>query len=88
MEKRLGIIAIVFSSKENIVIVNDLISDFSDMIIARQGLPMPHKGISFISLVVEAEMNRINSLTGQLGRLEGIEVKTIVTKERSIIKEK
>ena len=49
---------------------------------------MPHKGISFISLVVEAEMNRINSLTGQLGRLEGIEVKTIVTKERSIIKEK
>lgn len=83
MEKRLGIIAIVSYTKNNVVQVNDLISGFSEIVIARQGIPMPHKGISFISLVVEADMNRINTLTGKLGRLEGVEVKTIVTKEKN-----
>ena len=83
MEKRLGIIAIVISDKESIAEVNDLISNFSDMMIARQGVPMPQKKLSFISLVVEAPMNQINTLTGKLGRLTGVEVKTIVTKQES-----
>ena len=83
MEKRLGIIAIVISDKESIAEVNDLISDFADMMIARQGVPMPQKKLSFISLVVEAPMNQINTFTGKLGRLAGVEAKTIVTKQES-----
>ncbi len=85
MEKRLGIVAIVSNNKSNVVEVNDLISDFSEIVLARQGIPMPHKGISFISIVVEAEMNRINALTGKLGRIEGVEVKTIITKDKQLI---
>lgn len=81
MEKRLGIIAVVISGKEYVTQINDLISSFSDIIIARQGIPMPSRNISFISLVVEAPMNRINILTGKLGKLNGVEVKTIVTKQ-------
>jgi putative iron-only hydrogenase system regulator len=81
MEKRLGIIAIVITSKENVLPINNLISDYSEIIIARQGIPMPHKSISFISLVIEGEMNTINALTGKLGRFDGIEVKTIITKK-------
>ncbi|MDD4848330.1 MAG: hypothetical protein PHR53_06175 [Bacteroidales bacterium] len=81
MEKRLGIIAIVISDKTSVPFVNDLISSFSDIIIARQGIPMPQKNISFISLIVEATMDRINVLTGKLGRLSGVEVKNIVRKE-------
>lgn len=81
MEKRLGIIAIVISDKSSISVVNDLISSFSDIIIARQGIPMPQKNISFISLIVEAPMDKINVLTGKLGRLSGVEVKNIVRKE-------
>ena len=81
MEKRLGIIAIVITHKNNITEINNLISDFSELIIARQGIPMPHKNISFISLVVEGNMNRINTLTGRLGRVENVEVKTIITKQ-------
>ncbi|MEG1556661.1 MAG: hypothetical protein RR356_08070 [Bacteroidales bacterium] len=80
MEKRLGIVAIVITDKLSIPHVNDLISLCSDIIIARQGIPMPQKQISFISLVVEGAMNAINNLTGRLGRLDGVEVKTIVTK--------
>lgn len=85
MEKRLGIIAIVISDKSSTPNVNDLISSFSDIIIARQGIPMPQKNIAFISLIVEAPMDRINILTGKLGRLSGVEVKNIVRKEISNI---
>lgn len=85
MEKRLGIIAIVISDKSSIQNVNDLISSFSDIIIARQGIPMPQRNISFISLIVEAPMDKINVLTGKLGRLSGVEVKNIVRKELSNI---
>jgi len=80
MEKRLGLIAIVISDKESVGRVNDLISKFADIFIARQGIPMPDRGLSFISLVVDAQMNRINNFTGNMGRLPGVEVKTIITK--------
>ena len=80
MEKRLGSIAIVVTDKNSVQEVNELISFHSDIVIARQGIPMPHRNVSFISLVVESSMNRINTLTGKLGRISGVEVKTIVTK--------
>ena len=80
MEKRLGIIAIVIYSKQQVEEVNRLISLHNDIVVARQGIPMPQDGLSFISLVVKAPMNQINTLTGKLGRLEAIEVKTIITK--------
>ncbi|MBP5709979.1 MAG: hypothetical protein J6W84_03275 [Bacteroidales bacterium] len=80
MEKRLGLIAIVISDRESVNRVNELISKFSDIFIARQGIPMHERGLSFISLVVDAEMNRINNFTGNMGRISGVEVKTIFTK--------
>lgn len=81
MEKRLGLIAIVVTDKHSVPAVNDFISHYSEIIVARQGIPMPQRNLSFISLVVEAEMNHINTLTGKLGRLSGVAVKTIITKE-------
>ncbi len=84
MEKRLGMIAIVITDKHIVFEVNELISDFSEFVIARQGIPMPQKSLSFISLIVEAPMNSINTLTGKLGRLQGVEVKTIITKQELV----
>ncbi|MDR2978997.1 MAG: hypothetical protein LBV02_00935 [Bacteroidales bacterium] len=81
MEKRLGIIAIVVTGKSHITEINELISESAESIIARQGIPMPQKNLSFISLIIEAPMNSINTLTGKLGRIPGVEVKTIVTKK-------
>ncbi|MDL2231285.1 hypothetical protein LJB85_00910 [Porphyromonadaceae bacterium OttesenSCG-928-L07] len=80
MEKRLGIIAIIITGKKHVSEINDLISAFAGMIVARQGIPMPEKNLSFISLVVEASMDRINTLTGKLGRMPDVEVKSIITK--------
>lgn len=80
MEKRIGTIAILISDKSKVQEVNALLSEFSDIILARQGLPFRDRNIAVISLIIESETNRINALSGKLGKLSGVETKTIVTK--------
>ena len=79
MEKRLGVVAILLTETDPIRSLNSLLSDFADMILARQGLPLRHKGIHVISLVVEGTTDRIGALTGKLGLLKGCKVKSVLT---------
>lgn len=59
-----------------------LLSEYSEMILGRQGIPIRSEGINIISLVVEGTTDQINALTGKIGKLEGAEVKSILTKYR------
>jgi len=79
MEKRLGVVAILLTKTDPIRVLNSLLSDFADMILARQGLPLRHKGVHVISLVVEGSTDRIGALTGKLGQLDGCRVKSVLT---------
>jgi len=79
MEKRVGTVLIRVESRENVQILNDIISDHSDIIIGRQGLPRGNNQ-SIISLVLEGTTDQIGSLTGRLGRLSGIQVKSVLLK--------
>lgn len=81
MEKRIGTALILVESKENVHILNEIISKHSTIIIGRQGLPRSN-GHSIISLVLEGTTDEIGSLTGQLGRLNGLQVKSIVLKNK------
>ncbi len=76
MEKRVGTALIQIESRENVHILNDVISKHSPNIIARQGLPRSN-GQSIISLVLEGTTDEIGALTGQLGRIKGIQVKSV-----------
>jgi len=81
MEKRIGVVGIVVESKENVPRLNSILSEFGENIIGRMGVPVKHsKGISVISLIVEGTTDEIGSLTGKLGNLSGITVKTALTK--------
>ena len=82
MEKRLGVVTILLNSKESTRAMNILLSDFGDIILARQGLPLRQKGIHVISLVVEGTTDAIGAFTGKLGRLEGLQVKSVLTNYR------
>jgi putative iron-only hydrogenase system regulator len=79
MEKRVGTALILIESRENVQLLNDIISKHSQIIIARQGLPRSN-GQSVISLVLEGTTDEIGSLTGQLGRVKGIQVKSVLLK--------
>ncbi len=79
MEKRVGTALILIENRESIQHLNDIISKHSQIILGRQGLPRSN-GQSVISLVLEGTTDQIGSLTGQLGRIRGIQVKSVLLK--------
>lgn len=80
METRVALIGIIIEDKTSVSRLNELISEYSDYVIGRMGIPYSKKGISIISLAVDAPSDIISALSGKIGRLEGISVKTVYSK--------
>ena len=78
--KRLGVIAIVIEDLEQVEQVNALIHEYNDLMVGRMGIPYKERNISVISLMVDGTTDRINALTGKLGRIEKVQVKSMLTK--------
>ena len=78
--KRLGVIAIVIEDLEQAEQVNALIHEYNDLMVGRMGIPYKERNISVISLMVDGITDRINALTGKLGRIEKVQVKSMLTK--------
>ncbi len=60
---------------------NKIVSDYNDIIRGRIGIPFLDKHVSVVSLTVYGELDTINDLTGKLGNLEGVTVKTAISKK-------
>ncbi|OQY26815.1 MAG: hypothetical protein B6244_12570 [Candidatus Cloacimonetes bacterium 4572_55] len=80
MEKRIGAVVVLVKGRRNIPKLNTIISNHADIIIARQGLPLIERDMSVISFIVEGSTDRIGSLTGRIGRLDGLQAKSVLTK--------
>ncbi|MFH0762188.1 MAG: TM1266 family iron-only hydrogenase system putative regulator [Bacteroidota bacterium] len=80
MEKRIGSVLILITDKNSAQLINSIISLHSSIIIGRQGLPSRDSDTGIISLVLEGTTDQIGSLTGQLGRVKGVDVKSVVLK--------
>ena len=80
MEKRIGTITILLSDRGRSADVNSIISEFSDIVLCRPGLPFHDRPVAVIALIVEALPDRINAFTGRLGRIAGVESKAVLTK--------
>ena len=61
-------------------LVNSVISQYADIVLARQGLPFRDSAVAVISLIVEGDTNQINALSGKLGKIENVEAKAVVTR--------
>ena len=80
METRVAVISIIVTQSDKVEMLNDLLHEYSVYIIGRMGIPYKEKGISIISIAIDAPMDKINSLTGALGRLDGIYAKVTCAK--------
>ena len=79
--KRIAVIsAILDDPKEVQAQFNELVAQFKGIIKGRMGLPMPEHGVTVISITLLGELDEINNLTGRIGKLGGIQVKTSVSK--------
>lgn len=81
METRVGVVGIVVENLTSVPMVNDILHNFSHIIVGRMGIPYREKEISVISLIVDGTTDEISSLTGKLGKLNGINVKSAITKK-------
>ena len=75
-ESRLAVVAIVVEEPDSVAALNELLHQYSAHIIGRMGIPCPGRGISLISVAMDAPGDAISALTGKLGRLTGVSVKT------------
>ena len=78
MEQRIGAIIILVGEGGDIHRINAIITEHSGIILGRQGIPLRDRSTSVISLVLEGNTDLIGSLTGKLGRLPGVKVKSVL----------
>ena len=73
---REAVIAIIIEDGSSAQEVNELLHGAAQYIIGRMGIPYRDKGISIISIAIDAPQDTISALTGKIGKLPGISVKT------------
>ena len=81
MESRVAIIGIIVEQGSEVSPLNDILHEYAPYIIGRMGVPYKEKGVSVISVALDAPMDIINTLSGKLGKLDGISTKTIYSKQ-------
>jgi len=77
METRVAIIGIIVENNAVICDIQNLLSEYSEYIIGRMGIPYKQKDVRIISVVLDAPVDTINALTGKIGKIEGVNAKTV-----------
>lgn len=81
-QKRLGFVGIIIDDREKCAgIVNDILSHHADIILARTGIPHAKGNTSIITLVIDSTTNELGDLTGKLGNVPGVSVKSGLAKK-------
>ena len=77
METRVAIIGIIVENNAVICDVQNILSEYSQFIIGRMGIPYREKDVRIISVVLDAPVDTINAITGKIGNISGISAKTV-----------
>ncbi len=82
MEKRIGFVGIILSDRtKQAEKINSILSCFGNIIAGRMGLPYKEKNCSVITLIVDATTDEVGALTGRLGEVEGVKVKSALSRD-------
>lgn len=81
MEKHLGAVVVIVRERETAAPqVNAVLEHFGGIIVARMGFPYSKRGVNIITLIVEGTTDEIGALTGKLGMLKQVSVKSTLAK--------
>lgn len=78
LEKRIGAVVIIVRENDQVEALNRILSTHASMILGRQGIPLRDREINVISLILEGTTDELGALTGQLGRIPGVRVKSVM----------
>ena len=78
-QSRLGIVGIVVEDREATAALNAILHQYADIIVGRLGIPYRDRNVSIISVAVDGKNEDISAMTGKIGQLAGVSVKSIIT---------
>lgn len=81
METRIAVIGIIVEDLSMATGVNEVLHEFSSIIVGRMGIPYKEKGLNVISIIADGTMDQISAMTGKIGKLNGVSVKSAITKK-------
>ncbi len=82
MDRRVGFVGVIIDDRrKSSDDVNHILSEFGDLIIARTGIPYKDKDCCVVTLVVNATTDEVGALTGKLGNIEGVSVKSALSRK-------
>jgi putative iron-only hydrogenase system regulator len=83
MDTRIALIGIIVEDTNGIAPTNALLHEYGTYIVGRMGIPYSKRGVNIISVVLDAPDHIISSLSGKLGRIPGISVKSMLAKTKA-----
>ena len=80
METRVAVMSIIVENNESAETINAILHDYGQYIIGRMGIPYRQRKIHIISIAIDAPQDKINTLTGRIGKLHGVSAKAAYSK--------
>lgn len=80
MDNKVSVISIIVKDEESAGRVNELLHEFRQYVVGRMGIPYRDRGVSIISVVLDAPGDITSTLSGKLGMLQGVSAKTLTAK--------
>ena len=76
METRVAVMSIIVERRDTTETLNHILHEYGEYIIGRMGIPYRARRINIVSIAIDAPQNVISALSGKIGNLPGISVKT------------
>ena len=87
METRVAVMSIIVENRDSTPRLNELLHEYGEYIIGRMGIPYRKRNVNIISIALDAPQDIISALSGKVGALKGIGVKTayssVISKENA-----
>ncbi len=84
MDTRVAVLAVIVKNMASVGALNELLHQYGRYIIGRMGVPYHQRGVSIISVAMDAPQDVISALSGKIGRLDGVTAKTVYAPEEAL----
>ena len=85
METRIALIGVIIENLEAVERLNGILHEYGSYIIGRMGIPYRERKVNIISVAVDAPQDVVSALSGKIGRLPGVSVKTVYSNVKGSI---
>lgn len=80
-QNRVGVAAIIIEDRHRAAPpVNEILSEYGEIIVGRMGIPYRDRGVSVISLIIDGDTDAIGAMTGKLGAIAGVKSRVTLVK--------